>query len=167
MSWKNIVESFLELFRKKEYYSVDYEELNTYSLEFTILDDSFLPRIKEIILQFNEAKILEDKSAELILNESISYKKIDSLLHNIKEIVSKDYSKTYFESSKNNWDFNYFLSYPKNIHKDVLFISNRIKKSLIIEEQSSIIYPILAIKKKSGKYYLWNLLDDYDNLDDE
>lgn len=163
--WINFFDSILEVFRKKEYYVVDYNELNTYSIEFKILDDLILSKIKDVIKNFQEARVLEDLSASLQLDEYIVYESIDSLLENIKRIISKDYSKTYFESIKNNWEFNYFLSYPSHSFSDVLFIYNRIRKNNE-DEESSVFYSLLAIKKIKGKLYLWNLLDEYENVDE-
>ncbi len=143
-------------FRKKEYYATDYNSLNTYSIEFTEVNDVDLKNISDKILSFQESDSIENDKANLFVNEAIKFSTIENLMIDIKRIIEEDYRETYFEAKNENWIFNYFLSYPKMIYKDTLMISNRIQD--VNGNIGDVIYPILAIRKYNGKYYLWNLL---------
>jgi len=157
-----IVEWFLELFRKKEFYEVDNESLkNEFSIFFRELSDDDLLKIKEIIISFKVAKEIEDNKAELYLNDSIVYANVDDLALGIKQIINIDYKDTYFKSMKNGWDFEYYLNSSGGLYKDVLFISNSMTYPND-ENYGNVVYQLLAIKKKSNKYYLWDLLDKED-----
>lgn len=156
------VKWLLELFRKKEFYEVDNESLkNEFSMFFRELSDDDLLKIKEIIISFKVAKEIEDNKAELHLNDSIVYANVDDLALGIKQIINIDYKDTYFKSMKNGWDFEYYLNSSGGLYKDVLFISNSMTYPND-ENFGNVVYQLLAIKKKSNKYYLWNLLDKED-----
>ncbi len=153
----NFFDSALDIFRKKEYYNIDYDSLNNYFVEFTELQEENLLKIQSIIEDFQEAEKLNDEKASLCESSSNIHSKIDELMIEIKKIIHEDYRETYFESSKENWNFNYFLTNSSMIYDDVLLISNRIQDK--DEQLGDMIYPILAIKKYMKKFYLWNLLD--------
>jgi len=118
-------------------------------------------KIKEIIISFKVAKEIEDNKAELYLNDSIVYANVDDLALGIKQIINIDYKDTYFKSMKNGWDFEYYLNSSGGLYKDVLFISNSMTYPND-ENYGNVVYQLLAIKKKSNKYYLWDLLDKED-----
>lgn len=151
-------DDIIDIFRKKEYYVIDYDLLNNYSIEFKEIQEEDLKRIQSIILKFQEAEQIDDSKANLYKDKAHIYLDIKELIREIKRTVHQDYRKTYFEAAKENWDFNYFLTSSDMIYNDVLLISNRLQDKS--GEIGEIMYPVLAIKKHSQKYYLWNLLDD-------
>lgn len=155
-------EWFLELFRKKEFYKIDNDRLkNEFSIVFKEITDDDLVRINKVITSFKIAEEIEDRKAKLYINDSVIYHNIDKLILGIKEIIKIDYRDTYFKSKKGGWDFQYYLNSSGGLYKDVLFLSNSMTYPND-ENYGNVIYHILAIKKDSDKYYLWDLLDKED-----
>lgn len=158
MGWlKKVAEIVLELFRKKQYYIIEYDLLNDFDIEFREFSYSIFQRIKEILQKYNFAEKIDDKKNELFKEDSVEIVNIDDLNQIIKKIVSKDFKSTYFEAINEGWDFNYFLTSGGKIYKDTLLISNRITSK--DRKTGDVIYPIIAIKKYSKKFYLWDLTD--------
>ena len=157
-----IIEWFLELFRKKEFYQVNNEGLKSeFSIAFKEVTEEDFSKIKQVIWSFKEADVIEDFKAELYIKDSVAYENLDDLILGIQEIIKVDYRDTYFKSKKNGWDFEYYLNSSNGLYKDVLFISNSMTYPND-ENYGNLIYQLLAIKKKSNKYYLWDLLDKED-----
>lgn len=152
-------DSFLELFRKKEYFPVDYNRLNSHSITFKEIGDDDLIKIRDVILNFSEAKSIDDKKSKLFETGALSFSNIENLMLTIKDTIIKDYRQTYFEALKENWDFNYFLSDSANIYNDVLLINNRLSYPEHFEK-GVVMYSVLAIKKFKGKYYFWDLIEE-------
>ncbi len=148
-----------ELFRKKEYFEIEYDDLNSFSIEFVQFSDEIGESIKNVILEFEEANVIDDSQAQLFKHSSTQYDNIESLLFEIKNITLEDYRDTYFESQGENWKFNYFITDSHGIYKEILFLSNRLTYPNN-DELGDVIYPVLAIKKKDGVFYLWNLLEN-------
>src|SRR5687767_3343814 len=94
----NLIDKILELFRKKEYYSVGYETLNTFNVFFKEINDDNLDRIKEIITGLKEAENIADNKTQLLEQDTICYSELAELLENIKAIIHQDYRQTYFEA---------------------------------------------------------------------
>ena len=159
-----IIERFLELFRKKEFYELDNESLKyEFSIFFKEVSNEDLLRIKEVVKSFKVAKQIEDNKAELYIDDSVIYDDLDNLILRIREIIKSDYRDTYFKSIKNGWNFEYYLNSFGSLYKDVLFISNSMTYPNN-ENYGNVIYHLLAIKKKSNKYYLWDLIEKEDSV---
>ena len=157
-----VIEWFLELFRKKEFYEVDSQSLkDEFSIVFKEVSSEDLAKIKEVVSTFRSAKKIEDIEAELYSNDAVVYSNMDDLILGVQEIIKVDYRDTYFESKKNGWNFEYYLNSSGGLYKDVLFISNSMTYPND-ENYGNVIYQLLAIKKKSNNYYLWDLLDKED-----
>ncbi len=150
----NIIEKILEFFRKKEYHALEYEDLNTIPIDFNQLNENELQKIKKVLLELNESKIINDKKAKLYMKDALEFDSIDVLLENIKESILRDYRETYFEAINNNWDFIYFLTDYKPIYEDLIYVCNKINSSKS-SNTGSVMYPLLAIKKFNGFYYFW------------
>lgn len=159
-----LIEKVLDFFKKKEYYVLDYETLNTFSISFKELTDTELDKIKILLEGLKETNVRDNKKEKLLLEKATSFLSVNLLLESIRKVVSQDYKKTYFEAISNKWDFLYFLTNYKPIYKDSLAICNKLSSSTD-KNRGDVIYPILIIKKnKSNIYYLWNLLEDYEEL---
>lgn len=159
-----LIEKVLDFFRKKEYYVLDYKVLNTFSISFRELTDIELDKIRILLEELKAKNVKDNKNEKLFLKEATTFLSVNLLLESIRKVVSQDYKKTYFEATSNNWDFLYFLTDYKPIYKDSLAICNKLSSSTD-KNRGDIIYPILIIKKnKSNIYYLWNLLEDYEEL---
>jgi len=157
-----ILESFLELFRKKEFYEIDNETLKKeFSIIFKEISNDDLLRIKEVIISFKETEKIDDSKAQLYIDDSIVYDDVNNLILGIKEIIKVDYKDTYFRSKKEGWDFQYYLNTSGGLYKDVLLISNTMTYPND-ENYGNAVYQLLAIKKSPDKYYLWDLLDKED-----
>ena len=154
-----LIEKFLDLFRKKEFYILDYKTLNTFSISFTHLTEIELYQIKTVLEELEDTNMNDIKKEKLLVEKSDTFSNIYSLLEGLKEVVSQDYKETYFEAVNNNWEYLYFLTNYKPIYKDSLTICNRLSYSLD-KNKGDVIYPLLIIKKFEGLYYLWNLLED-------
>lgn len=150
---------FLEVFRKKEYFSIDYDSLNNYSIAFKEISNDDLIKIRNVILNFPEAEVLNDKKSKLFETDALSFSEIENLMIIIKDTISKDYKQTYFEALKHNWNFNYFVSNSFKIYDNVFLINNRLSYPKYMEK-GTVMYSLLAIKKFKGKYYFWDLLED-------
>ena len=159
----NLIEKFLELFRKKEFYEIDYDKLNTFSVSFKEVTDGDLEKIKDIIIKFNDAKFIDDKKLNLVKDTALKISNIDDLMEHIKITILKDYRKTYFEATEKKWEFNYFLTNFEPIHKDSLFISCKLSSS-VNTSKGDVMYSILALRKVKGYFYFWSLLEDYDGF---
>ena len=160
----NIFEKVLEFFRKKEYYIVDYENLNTFSISFKELNENDLHKIKKVLFELNESLIIDDISNKLYKKDALEFSNIDSLLNYIKETIFQDYRKTYFEANNNGWDFLYFVTDNQPIYKNSIFVS--IKISSLNKDIGEVIYPLLVVKKHKIKFYFWNLIEEYDGIID-
>jgi len=158
-----LIENFLDLFRKKEFYVLDYATLNTFSIFFKHLTDVEIYKIKNVLEELEDGKIngkINDiKKENLSIENSNIYSDVNLLLEGIKEIINQDYKQTYFEAVNNNWDFLYFLTNYKPVYNNSLAICNRLSYSLD-KSKGDVIYPLLVIKRSKGLYYLWNLLED-------
>jgi hypothetical protein len=153
-----LLNSIANFFYNRGFYSVNYDELNNFDINFKEITKFDLDRIKIEVLKLIECKSIQDKKARLIETQSLKYAYVDELMNDISKIISCDYKKTYFEAINNNWNFNYFLTDMSHIYKNALLINNRITAN----NNSEVIYSILVIKKFNGFYYLWNLLEDYE-----
>lgn len=157
-----IAEWFLELFRKKEFYQVDIEKLKKeFSITFKEVSDDDLLEIKKVIIHFEDAKSTEDFKAQLYTKDSVFHENIDDLILEINQIIKVDYKETYFKSKEEGWDFQYFLNSSGGAYGNTLFISNSMTYPND-KNYGNVIYHLLAVKKKSGKYYLWDLLEKED-----
>lgn len=155
----NFLKWFKEVFRKKEYYQAEYEVLNNFGIEFTGFSEDIEQKLKKVISEFKDAKQMNDSDSNLYVDSSKKFDSLDDLYDELRNITLQDYRETYFEAEKENWDFNYFVTDSHQIYSDTLFISNK----LSYPNDSSlgdVMYPVLAIKKCEGIFYLWNLLDD-------
>lgn len=154
-----VAEWFKDLFRKKEFYHVNYEILkNEFSIIFKEVSDEDLSKIKDIVFNLNNTNKVQDTKAELYINDALIYENIDELITEIKHIITIDYKDTYFKSKNSGYDFKYFLNSSGGIYKDVLFLSNALTFPNN-EDFGNVIYHLLALKKSQNIYYLWNLLD--------
>lgn len=154
----NIIKQIFEFFRKKEFSEVDFNVLDTYSINFKEVSDEILHKIKSVIINFREANILNCHDSDLLKSNAFEFSNIDDLLLKVRDVISEDYRETYFEANQENWIFNYFLSDGGNLKKDALLINN----TLSYPEHfnlGTVTYSVLAIKKYKGKYYFWNLLE--------
>lgn len=163
---RKILEKFIEFFRKKEYYEAGFDELNTYNISFTNIQDEDIKKIGHVVDSFQAVKNINYPKANLFLKDSQSFSEMSDLLSEIKKIINKDYKKTYFEAQSKNWNFIYFLTNTNGIYSNTLLVSNELRNSNE-EDSGAVIYPILAIRKSKSNYHLWNQLDDYDSLDNE
>lgn len=154
----NIVNRFLELFRKKDFYVIDYNSLNNFSITFKEITDKDIDKLKHEIIKFKEASSIEEKKGNLFKDASIELQNIESLIEEVKNTITEDYRNTYFEAVQKKWDFNYFLTDYQQIYNNTLFICNRLKSS-VDDSLGETMYPILAIRKFDKSYYFWNLLD--------
>lgn len=161
---KNIklIDSFLNLFRKKEFYEINYEKLNTYDITFNTVTNEYLDKIKTVLLNFKNANYLDDKKSKLFEKDSIRYIEIEDLLKKINETILEDYRKTYFEAIENNWEFSYFVSDSANLYKNIILICNKLSHAESSMNNGVVIYPLLAVKRFNGQYYFWGLLEKYD-----
>lgn len=155
---KKIYNWFLEIFRKKEYFEIDFNTLNNYSIVFREITENDLLKIKEVILKINDAEVIDDFKAELFSDKAIVFSNIDDLLNQIKNTVSEDFKDTFFEATSNNWTFSYFLTDSAKIYKDVIFVSNKLSYPEHVKK-GDVIYSLLAIKKQKGNYFFWLLLE--------
>lgn len=96
---------------------------------FKEITNEDLSKIKEIILDLDDAEVLDDFKAGLFINKAIIFSDIDELLNQIRITVLKDFKETYFEASSNNWEFCYFLTNSAQIYKNVIFVSNKLSRS--------------------------------------
>ncbi len=149
---------FKEVFRKKEYYQAEYEVLNNFGIEFTGFSEDIEQKLKKVILEFKDAKQVNDPDTNLYVDSSKKFESLDDLYGELKNITLQDYRETYFEAQKENWDFNYFVTDSGKIYNDTLFISNKLSY-LNDNSLGDVMYPVLAIKKCEGVFYIWNLLD--------
>jgi len=152
------INRILEFFRKKDYYQVDFNDLNSYSIIFKEIEEKDLIKIKKVISEFPEVKSIYDKS-KFMEKDALIFSDLENLMLTIKETISNDYKETYFESLKENWAFNYFLSDSNDIYKNVILINNHLSYPKTLNK-GSVIYPLAAIKKFRGKYYFWDLLEE-------
>jgi hypothetical protein len=143
----NLIDNFLELFRKKDfYYSEDLEFIDyAYFKEFE--EDNILDITKFIIENSIEAKNIAERKNRLKKENAIECDSLDSLLLEIRKTVEANKRI----SEENNNDFTYFidLSYRNS---ETLWICN----SVNINSSEVILYPIIFIRKWNGKYYCWN-----------
>ena len=158
-----IIEWFLELFRKKEFYQIDYNELNNFSVTFKEITDADLDKFRVIIIDFVEAEFIDDFKANLLEDVSLKFSDIDELMEKVKHTVIEDYQKTYFEANNNKWDFNYFVTNYEPMYQSSLFICNRLFYPSD-NNRGEVMYPLLAVRKYCGKFYFWNLLEKYDGF---
>jgi len=157
----NLIQKIKEPFRKKEYYATGYDSLNSYSIEFTEVNEVDLKKIENVVSTFQEADTIDNDEVNLFKKESIRYSLIEDLIKNIEKAIIEDYRETYFEAINENWKFNYFLSYPEMIYKDTLLVSNRVQD--VNGNIGDVIYPLLAIRKFNKEYYFWELGDNDSN----
>ncbi|HET8735124.1 MAG TPA: hypothetical protein VFM69_00865 [Pricia sp.] len=158
------IERFLDIFRKKDFYQVDYEILkNEFSITFREVSDNDLSKIKETIINSKDTEVIENDKAELYINNCVVYENIDDLISGIVQILKADYKDTFFKSKKFGWDFEYILNSFGGLYPSTLFISNSMTYPND-EDFGNVIYQLLAIKKKLNKYYLWDLLDREDEV---
>lgn len=150
---------FKEVFRKKEYYQAEYEVLNNFGIEFTGFSEDIEQRLKKVILEFKDEKQVNDPDSNLYTDSSKKFESLDDLYDELKNITLQDYKETYFEARKENWDFNYFVTDSGKIYNDTLFISNKLSYPND-DSLGDVMYPVLAIKKCKGTFYIWNLLED-------
>lgn len=148
----------MKLFEKKGFYQIDYEKLKSeFLITFKELSNEDLFKIKKVIIDFKDAKTIEDLKAKLFFKDCTTYESIDDLITEIIQIIKTDYRDSYFKSKKFGWNFQYFLNSSDGLYKDTLFISNAMTYPND-ENFGNVIYHLLAIKKGHKKYYLWNLL---------
>jgi DNA-binding transcriptional regulator GbsR (MarR family) len=154
----NILNRFLELFRKKDFYVIDYNSLNNFSIAVNEIKDKDIDKLKYEIDKFKDASSIEEKKGNLFKDASIEIQNIERLIEEVKNTITEDYRTTNFEAVQKKWDFNYFLTDYQKIYNDTLFICNRLKSS-VDDSLGETMYPILAIRKLGKRYYFWNLLD--------
>lgn len=144
--------------RKKDFYVLEYESLNNFSVTFKEITIEDINKLKLELVKFNEAISIDEKQAQLLKDTSIEFEDIENLILEITKTVSDDYRVTYYEAIQKKWDFNYFLTDYLKVYNNTLFVCNRLK-SLVDNSLGETMYPILAIRKFNKKYYFWNLLD--------
>lgn len=150
---KKLLDSFLEIFRKKEYYLTCNEILNAFGISFKVIDSQILQKIQEAILNLGEADAIYDSEFKAKKVRASEFQYIETALSEVKNIVNQDYRETYFEAINHNWEFTYYVSGSHAGTPNVIIINNELRK------EGSVVYSILAIKKFRGKYYIWNFLE--------
>jgi hypothetical protein len=158
-----IINWILEIFRKKEYYQIDYRALSNLSVEFKEIDDSDLKKIEMIIVDLKEANSISDLKAKLFEKTATKFIDVTDLMEVVKQTLIDDYRKTYFEAIDKKWSFNYFVTTYEPLHKESLLICNRLYSS-IDDDLGGVIYPLLAIRKYQESFYFWNFLEEYDGF---
>ncbi|WP_298143785.1 hypothetical protein [Flavobacterium sp.] len=158
-----IIGWLLEFFRKKEYYQIDYRELNNLAIEFKEITNTDLGKIEKVITERKEANSISDLKAKLFERKATKFISMTDLMEAVNQTVIDDYRKTYFEAIENKWNFNYFVTTYNPLHKESMLICNRLF-SAIDDDLGGVIYPLLAIRKYQGSFYLWNFVEEYDGF---
>ena len=143
----NLIENFLELFRKKEfYYSEDFEFIG--NAHFKKLEsENILDITKFVIENVTEVKNIQDRKNRLKIENSTECASLDLLMLEIKKTVELNSDIT----EEKYTDFTYFIDLSiKN--SETLWVCNAIKSN----PSENIIYPIMFVRKCNGKYYCWN-----------
>lgn len=143
----------MEIFRKKEYYLTRNEILNAFGISFKVVDARILQKMEEAMLNLREADAIYDSEFKAKKVRASEFQDIVTALSEIKNIVNQDYRETYFEAINHNWEFTYYVSGSHAGTENVIIINNELRK------ESSVVYPLLAIKKFHGRYWIWNFLE--------
>jgi hypothetical protein len=143
----NLIDHFLELFRRKTFYHSEDFELIGYAYFKEFEDENILDITKFVVENVTEVKNISDRKNRLKKENSIECNSLDSLISEIKKTVAIDKVVTEEKYS----DFNYFidLSYRNS---ETLWVCN----SVNFNPSEVILYPIMFVRKSDGKYYCWN-----------
>ncbi len=143
----NLIDNFLELFRKKEfYYSEDFEFIGNAHFK-KLGSENILDITKFVAENVIEVKNIPDRKNRLKTENSTECSSLDLLMLEIKKTV--DSNKVVTEEKYT--DYTYFIDLSiKN--SETLWVCNAIKSN----PSENIVYPIMFVRKCNGKYYCWN-----------